>query len=303
MFALLALMTTSLAQTQPAPVANPPSPALSGFGLDDGTPVKLRISETISSASAHVGDEVPFEVLEEVKIGNTVVIAKGATAIASVTNAQGKRSMGRAGKLDINIDYVKMVDGEKAALRAVQDLKGGGHQGAVTGAMVATSIVFFPAAPLFLFVHGKDISIPKGTEITGFVNGNTPLELAKFQAEGQSASTSATTSTEVDITSTPTGADINVDDKFVGNTPSTITVASGQHVISIRMAGYQNWERTLSTSGGTVKLNAILAGTNGNGPTADDAVSTCSVSGDCSQSLADAARAMKAKTNQASPSN
>lgn len=195
------------------------------------------------------------------------------------------------------------MDGEKIALRAVQDLKGGGHQGAVTGAMVATSIVFFPAAPLFLFVHGKDISIPKGTEITAFVNGNTPLELTKFQAGGQNASVSSTVSTEVDITSTPTGADINVDDKFVGNTPSTITVAPGQHVISIRTPGYQNWERTLSTSGGTVKLNAVLASANGSGPTADDAVSTCSIGGDCSQPLADTARALKAKKNQSTPSN
>lgn len=96
MFALLALMTNSLGQTQTAPASSSQAAALSGFGLDDGTPVKLRISETISSASAHVGDEVPLEVLEEVKVGNTVVITKGATAIASVTNAQSKRSMGRA---------------------------------------------------------------------------------------------------------------------------------------------------------------------------------------------------------------
>ena len=31
--------------------------------------------------------------------------------------------------------------------------------------MVATAIVFFPAVPFFLFMHGKDTTIPKGTEI------------------------------------------------------------------------------------------------------------------------------------------
>lgn len=36
----------------------------------------------------------------------------------------------------------------------------------MTAAMVATSIVFFPPAPLFLFIKGKDITIPKGTEVT-----------------------------------------------------------------------------------------------------------------------------------------
>jgi hypothetical protein len=40
------------------------------------------------------------------------------------------------------------------------------HTGAMAGGVVATAIVFFPAAPSFLFMHGKDITIPKGTEIT-----------------------------------------------------------------------------------------------------------------------------------------
>jgi hypothetical protein len=70
--------------------------------------------------------------------------------------------MGRAGKLNMTISYARLSDGEKVALRAVKDSKGGGHVGAMTGAIVATSIVFFPAAPLFLFVHGKDITIPPG---------------------------------------------------------------------------------------------------------------------------------------------
>jgi hypothetical protein len=39
----------------------------------------------------------------------------------------------------------------------------------MTGAIVATAIVFFPAAPLFLFMHGKDIKrrpIPKGMALS-----------------------------------------------------------------------------------------------------------------------------------------
>ena len=44
----------------------------------------------------------------------------------------------------------------------------------MTGAMVATAIEFWPAAPLFLLMHGKDITIPKGTEITAYVNGEVP---------------------------------------------------------------------------------------------------------------------------------
>ena len=88
--------------------------------------------------------------------------------------------MGRAGKLSVDLDSVRLVDEEKAALRATEGGKGGGHVGAMTGAMVATAIVFFPAAPLFLFIHGKDITIPKGTEVTAYVNGDMTLDMSRF---------------------------------------------------------------------------------------------------------------------------
>ena len=52
-----------------APQASSSLKAPLAFGLDDGTPLKLRISRTISSADAKVGETVDFEVLEEVKIG------------------------------------------------------------------------------------------------------------------------------------------------------------------------------------------------------------------------------------------
>jgi PEGA domain-containing protein len=258
----------SLAQTQtaqprqsPPPPTSQPNTTTAGPRLQDGTPLKLRMGSTVSSATAHIGDSVDLEVLEEISVNNTVVIQKGATAIATVTMAQSKRSMGRAGKLDINIDYVRLADGEKAALRAVQNVKGGGHTGAMTGAMVATSLVFFPAAPLFLFMHGKDITIPKGMEVTAFVNGDMPLDLAKFQPMRlgpQTAMATNSATTELDISSVPDGAEINIDGKFAGNTPSTINVASGQHVVAVKMAAYQAWERTIVTSGGKVKLSAEL---------------------------------------------
>jgi hypothetical protein len=143
--------TSQSAQTDAT--AQPQSGSISttakGFVLEDGTPVKLRINRTISSADAHVGDTVDFEVLDEVNVNGTVVIPKGGLAFATVTEAQSKRRMARGGKLGVNIDYVKLVSGEKAALRAVKDLKGGGHTGAMVGGIVATSIVFFPAAPFF----------------------------------------------------------------------------------------------------------------------------------------------------------
>src|SRR5260221_6741257 len=245
---------------QPAqkPEATPLKQPLA-FGLEDSTPVKLRINRNISSADAQVNETVDFEVLEEVKIHDVVVIPRGGTAWGTVTEAQTKRRMGRAGKLNINIDNVRLASGEKVALRAVKEVKGGGHQGAITGAIVATSIVFFPAAPLFLLVHGKDITIPKGTEITAYINGDIPLDPKKFKAQTAVSSDAgaatvqptvdapstqngkgfdATLST-VDIKSTPDGAEITVDDKFMSSTPSSMRLAVRDHKIKLRKSGFK----------------------------------------------------------------
>jgi hypothetical protein len=142
--------------------------------LEDGTPVRLRISETVSSHDAHVNDRVQFEVLDQVKVDGVTVIPQGGIAWGTVTEAQPKRRLGRGGKLEIVMDSVRLTDGEKAPLRATKEAKGGGHTGAMTAGIVATGLIFFPAAPFFLFMHGKDITIPKGTE--AFV-GDTPSTL------------------------------------------------------------------------------------------------------------------------------
>ena len=170
----------------PAVAAAPPAVAAApgvGFLLEDGTPVHLVLSENLSSADAVTGQTVEFEVVDDVIVNGFIVIPHGATAWATVTDAEHKKRMGRAGKLDLNVDKVRLADGEKAMLRAVKDAKGGGHTGAMVGAMVATSLVIWPAAPLFLLMHGKVVTIPKGTNINAFVQGDLTLDESKFQRQ------------------------------------------------------------------------------------------------------------------------
>ena len=253
--------STPATSTQTPAGATPaaPKPAMQGFGLEDGTPVKLRTARTISSADAHTGDTLDFEVLEDVFAQGALVIPKGGIAWGTVTDAQPKRRMGRGGKLDVNIDSVRLNDGEKAALRAVKDVKGGGHTGAMTGAMVGTAIVFFPAAPLFLFMHGKDITIPKGTEITAFINGDTRLDQAKFQGGKTDVATASTVAAALlDLVSTPAGADIEIDGKFMGSTPSSVSVTPGDHDIAVKKNGFADWTRRVTVSSGHINISAEL---------------------------------------------
>jgi hypothetical protein len=261
------LLATAYGQTTPEPqssTARPSSQTLKAplaFGLEDGTPVKLRISRTISSADAKIGETVDFEVLEDVKVGELLLIPRAGIAWATVTEAQPKRRLARGGKLNINIDNVRLVSGEKAALRAVKETKGGGNTGVMTGAIVAAGILFFPAAPLFLLMQGKDITIPKGTEITAYINGDVTLDPRKFgpriQNDGQAGQPSSQANIEqtlrpmdpessgLTIKAVPDGGEIEIDGKFVGSTPSVLRLPIGQHTVSIKKAGYFRWERTI----------------------------------------------------------
>jgi hypothetical protein len=240
----------------PAAVSSQPPPPNT---LQDGTAIKLRLAENLTSATAKVGQQVSFEVVEEVDVEGVPIVAQGAPALATVTTAETKKSMGRGGKLDVNIDSVRLVDGGKAMLRATAGGKGGGHVGAMTGAMVGTAIVFFPAAPLFLFIHGKDITIPKGTEVTAFVQGDMKLDMAKFAPPATAvASAPATAASGLTVEANVPNCDIEVDGSFMGSTPSTLNLAPGKHEIVVKKAGYKDLSRSMMVGSGAVRLSAEM---------------------------------------------
>jgi hypothetical protein len=264
-FGNLALGQNAQTAKTPAAPVNPPVAAPTGppppNTLQDGTAIKLRLAENLTSATAKTGQQVSFETIDETDVDGVMVIAKGAQALATITTAEPKRSMGRAGKLDVNIDSVRLVDGEKAALAATQNAKGGSHTGVMTAGIVGTAIVFFPAAPLLLFIHGKDITIPKGTEVTAFVSGDMKLDMAHF------APTTPSSVTVASATAAPSGltieasvpnCDIEVDGSFVGSTPSTLNLAPGKHQIVVKKSGYQDWSRSMLVGVGAIRLNADM---------------------------------------------
>ena len=95
----LAFQVTSASETGILPTQLAALSTQSGV-LEDGTPVKIRFAQTISSESALLNDRVEFEVLDEIRISDVVVIPKGGIAWGTVTEAQPKRRMGRGGKLE-----------------------------------------------------------------------------------------------------------------------------------------------------------------------------------------------------------
>jgi hypothetical protein len=177
---LLLVSNPLLASAQTAQPTAQQSPTASGFVLEDGTPVKLKLLRALSSTQEKVSDVVEFEVIEEVKVGEITVIQRGAKAKGVVFGARPAGRMGRTGKLSVKIETVQLVNQEQAALRAVHASPNGSRAKDVALNTTVAGLLFFPVAPLFLLRKGENINIPQGTLVTSFINGDHALDRAKF---------------------------------------------------------------------------------------------------------------------------
>jgi len=98
--------------------------------------------------------------------------------------------------------------------------------------------------------HGKDI---RAAEQAATAAQQRPVVAVPIVQEVAKPST-----TKLSIASNPGSADIEVDGNFVGNTPSTVELEAGDHVVKVSKSGYKAWERKLKASGGSVNINAEL---------------------------------------------
>jgi PEGA domain-containing protein len=63
----------------------------------------------------------------------------------------------------------------------------------------------------------------------------------------------------VNVSSSPTGADVLVDGDFVGNSPAVLKLPQGNHNVTVKMSGYKDWSKKISIqSGSEVQLTANL---------------------------------------------
>jgi hypothetical protein len=93
------------------------------------------------------------------------------------------------------------------------------------------------------------VSVPQATSSATDQGGTDHMAAAAPAALAQA---------QLQVASTPDGADIEIDGGFVGNTPSTVGVAPGQHQLSVKKAGFKPWERKITVSSGQVNVNAAL---------------------------------------------
>jgi len=139
--------------------------------LKEGTDVKLKFADDLSSKTAADGDPVNLVLDEDLKVGDVVVVKAGAKATGTVTNAKKAGMMGKAGELNMRLEHLKAGD-ERVRLRGSKGKEGEGKEGTT----VALTVLF---GPIGLIKHGKNVEIKAGTPLAAYVDQDIALEPAK----------------------------------------------------------------------------------------------------------------------------
>ena len=104
-------------------------------------------------------------------MGETVVVPKGAHAVATVSTAKKAGMMGKPGDLSVQLQYL-IAGNNHVRLRGTKGKEGESK----TGATVALTVIF---GPIGLIKHGKDVDIPAGTPLTAYIDQDVWLPAVK----------------------------------------------------------------------------------------------------------------------------
>jgi hypothetical protein len=136
--------------------------------LREGTEVRLRFVDSLSSKTAVLDDPVALEVTDDVRVGDATVIHAGAHALGFVSNAKKSGMLGKPGELNIRLESVKAGD-TKVHIRGTKGREGDGK----VGEAVALTVLF---GPVGLLKHGKNIDIAAGTPLTAYVTDDVAIK-------------------------------------------------------------------------------------------------------------------------------
>jgi hypothetical protein len=105
-------------------------------------------------------------------------------------------------------------------------------------------------------VSGVPVSV--GEKDREFVPVTVKTSVTKSEESKPSGQTSAEAAASneqptgtVSVATVPDGAEVYVDDQFYGNSPATLKLKPGKHTIRVKMSGYKEWSRDISTDAGS----------------------------------------------------
>jgi hypothetical protein len=153
-----------------APAKAAPATGPKTFVLKEGSEVKLKFAQDLSSKTATEGDKVNFTLDQDITVDGAVLIRSGAPAVGEVSHAEHAGHMGKAGQLSVRIDYVKAGD-NRVRLRGTKGREGEGK----TGTAVALTVLF---GPIGLLKHGKEVQVKEGAPLAAYVDQDVNLPAA-----------------------------------------------------------------------------------------------------------------------------
>ena len=172
----LALQAQQPAAPQPAPSTPQPAPAPDAPRapvLKEGTEVKLKFAQKLSSRSAVIGDPVELVLDEDLKVGDAVVARKGARARGTVMlGKESEKKRAGAHELAIRLEYLKAGD-TRVKLRGERGAKGKVNKGATVGLTLV-----FGLTGLLIGLSTKHFEIQEGTPVSCYVAEDVELKAA-----------------------------------------------------------------------------------------------------------------------------
>lgn len=139
--------------------------------LKEGTDVKLKFAQDLSSKTAADDDPVNLVLDEDLKVGDVTVVKAGAKAVGTVTHAKKAGMMGKGGELNLRLEYL-LVGDSRLRLRGTKGKEGEGK----VGTAVALTVLF---GPIGLIKHGKNVEVKQGTPLLAYVDQDFAVPTAK----------------------------------------------------------------------------------------------------------------------------
>jgi hypothetical protein len=240
--------------------------------LADGTSLLCRLKRDLYSQKNSQGDQVEFEVLNQVELDGMIVVPRGATAWGVIADIASRRRVGRGGKLLVAISGVRLANGETVKLRATPSNRGGRNVLAESGALGGRAFQYIPLWYLFPLLRGDEVMIPADTEVVAYVDGDAifdptangsqpqlvPVAVAQVEALPEAVPVLVLGITHLSLVSKPDGAEIFVDSAPTGETPGTLSLTPGDHVVRVTKTGFRPYEKKFHVNGGNISLVAEL---------------------------------------------
>jgi len=166
--------TQSAPAQQATPAPQPPTQAADTTAklvLREGTDVRLKFAQDLSSKTANDDDPVNLVLDEDLKVGEVTVCKAGAKAVGTITHAKKAGMMGKGGELNLRLEYLIVAD-TRMRLRGTKGKEGEGK----VGAAVALTVLF---GPIGLIKHGKNVEVKQGTPLLAYVDQDFTIPPAK----------------------------------------------------------------------------------------------------------------------------